>query len=58
MVDYTEKQEQNGCIITLDQEKAYDKNDHKYLREILEEFRFWREFINLVKTIYSKAKIL
>jgi len=40
VVDYTEKQEQNGCIITLDQEKAYDKNDHKYLREILEEFRF------------------
>jgi len=50
------KQEQNGCIISLDQEKAYYKIDHEYLWEILEEFRFPREFIKLVKTMYSKAK--
>ena len=56
VVDYTEKQEQDGCIISLDQEKVYDKIDHKYLWEILEEFRFSKEFIELVKTIYSKAK--
>src|SRR5882724_7063204 len=56
VVDYAEKQGQNGCIISLDQEKAYDKIDHEYLWEILEEFRFPREFIELIKTMYSKAK--
>jgi len=55
MVDFTEKQEQNGCIISLDQEKAYDKINHEYLWEILEEFRFPKEFINLVKIMYSRA---
>jgi len=56
VVDYAEKQEQNSCIISLDQEKDYDKINHKYLWKILEEFRFPREFIKLVKTMYSKAK--
>jgi len=45
VVDYAEKQEQNGCIISLDQEKAYDKIDQNYLWEILEEFRFPIKFI-------------
>jgi len=56
VVDYAEKQEQNGCIISLDQEKAYDKIDHEYIWEILEEFRFPKEFIKLIITMYSKAK--
>ena len=28
MVDYAEKEGQNGYIISLDQEKGYDKIDH------------------------------
>jgi len=56
MVNYAEKQEQNGCIISLDQEKAYNKIDHEYLWEILKEFRFPIQFINLIKMIYSRAK--
>jgi len=56
MVNYSDKQEQNGCIISLDQEKAYNKIDHEYLWEILKEFRFPTQFINLIKMIYSRAK--
>ena len=56
VVDYTEKQEQNGCIISLYQEKAYDKINHEYLWEILEKFIFPREFMNLAKMMYSKAR--
>jgi len=52
-----EKQEINGCIISLDQQKAYYKIGHEYLWEILEEFRFPREFISLVKTMYGKAMV-
>ena len=56
MVDYAEKEGQNGCIISLDQEKAYDKIDHKYLWDILREYGFPIEFVNLIKAMYSKAK--
>ena len=56
MVDYAEKQEQDGCIISLDQEKSYDKIDHEYLWQILKEFRFPKEFIKLIKAISSKAR--
>jgi len=55
VVNYAEKQAKNSCIICLDQEKDYDKIDHEYLWEILEELRFPREFINLVITMYCKA---
>ena len=58
VVDYVEKQQQNSCIISLNPEKAYDKIHHEYLREILEEFRCPREFINLVKTMYRKLRLL
>ena len=56
VIDNAEKQEQNGCIISLDQEKAYNKIDHEYLWEILKEFGCPKEFIKLIKTMYSKAK--
>jgi len=56
MVDYAEKEKHNGCIISLDQEKAYDKIDHKYLWEMLKGYGFPENFINLVKAMYSKAK--
>ena len=36
--------------------KRKPKIDHKYLWEILENFRFPKEFIELIKTMYSKAK--
>ena len=38
LVDYAETMEINGVIITLDQEKAYDKIDHQYLWRVLKQF--------------------
>jgi len=35
-----------------------DNIDHEYLCEILEEFRFPKEFIKLIKAMYCKAKNL
>ena len=45
-----------SCIISLDQEKVYDKIDHIYLWDILKEYRFPEEFVNLIKAMYSNAK--
>jgi exonuclease III len=55
MIDYAERTKQNGCIIALDQEKAYDKIDHNYLWKVLEAFGFGEDFINMIKTLYSNG---
>ncbi|KAF5318883.1 hypothetical protein D9758_019008 [Tetrapyrgos nigripes] len=47
---------QNGLIVSLDQEKAYDKVDHNYLWRTLECFEFPKEFIETVKRLYKTAK--
>lgn len=31
MIQYAEVEEENGVIVTLDQEKAYDRISHEYL---------------------------
>ncbi|PPQ78110.1 hypothetical protein CVT24_006387 [Panaeolus cyanescens] len=52
-IDYCEIMEVNGCIVALDQEKAYDKIDHDYLWEVLEGFGFPEAFRNKVKELYK-----
>jgi len=55
MIEYAEINELEGCIIALDQEKAYDKIAHDYLWKTLKAFKFPENFINKVKTLYEKA---
>lgn len=40
-------------LISLDQEKAFDRVDHVYLWRVLEAFGFCRKFIDQVKVLYS-----
>lgn len=56
MIDYCETVEINGCIIALDQEKAYDKIAHDYLWKTLKKYNFPESFINLIKTLYTNSK--
>jgi exonuclease III len=56
VVEYCEMTGQDGCIIALDQEKAYDKIDHSYLWRVLEKNGFPTAFINRVKEAYKDAK--
>ena len=46
MTDYAEATEENGIIVALDQEKAYDKIAHDYLWAALARFGIPEEFIN------------
>lgn len=55
MTTFAEVTENNGAIIALDQEKAYDKIDHKYLWQTLEAFNLPKLFIQTVKTLYKDA---
>ncbi|PPQ81398.1 hypothetical protein CVT24_001827 [Panaeolus cyanescens] len=48
--------DENGAIICLDQEKAYDRVRHDFLWATLEKFNFPETFINTVKSLYQHAK--
>ncbi|KAF5333970.1 hypothetical protein D9758_017279 [Tetrapyrgos nigripes] len=51
-----EQSAQNRLIVSLDQEKAYDKVDHEYLWKTLEKFELPAEFIMAVQHLYKPAK--
>jgi hypothetical protein len=55
IINYAEFEEQNGVIIALDQERAYDKVKHNYLWAALQKVNFPHHFINIVKSLYEKA---
>jgi ribonuclease HI/exonuclease III len=56
MTQYAEAYEEDGMIIALDQEKAYDKVAHDYLYRCLEQYGLPDHFIQIVKSIYETAK--
>lgn len=55
MTDYAEATEENGVIVALDQEKAYDKIDHDYLLKVLRKLNLPENFVKIVQTLYSQA---
>lgn len=55
MISKCKLTEDNGVIIFLDQEKAYDKIRHDFLWKTLAHLNFPARFINMLKAIYSDA---
>ena len=55
IISYAEIVEEDGAIIALDQEKAYDRIQHDYLWKILETFHIPAPFIKTVKALYRHA---
>ena len=55
IINYAEVMEEDGVIIALDQEKAYDKIKHDYLWETLKAFNIPDMFIDTVKSLYENA---
>lgn len=56
MVNYAEQVEENGLIVALDQEKAYDKISQDYLWDTLRAYNLPENFIQTVKSLYDKAE--
>lgn len=56
MINMADSTDQNGTIIALDQEKAYDRIDHEYLWRTLERFGIPRQFISTVQSLYHNAR--
>jgi ribonuclease HI len=55
IISYAEVANEDGAIIALDQEKAYDKIRHDYLWKTLENFNIPQTFIKTVKALYLHA---
>ena len=56
MCAYTNYMEENRAIIALDQEKAYNKIDHKYMLDSLRAFRLPNIFVNTIDALYQNAQ--
>ena len=54
-IDYVRIMKQNGVIVALNQEKAYNKILHPYLWKVLKKFDFLQHFIKTVKHLYHNA---
>ena len=55
IINYTEITEEDGAIIALDQEKAYDKIRHDYLWATLNKFDIPPIFTQTIKALYDHA---
>jgi hypothetical protein len=55
MIKYADITEEDGALIALDQEKAYDRINHDYLFEVLNSFNLPPIFINTVKALYNNT---
>jgi hypothetical protein len=56
VIEYCDLVNQNGCIVALDQEKAYDKIDHDYLWRVLRKFDFPEPFIKRIQELYKNME--
>lgn len=55
MIEYTDITEENGVLIALDQEKAYDRIKHDYLFKTLEAYNLPQTLIKTIKALYNNA---
>ncbi len=56
MTDLCEITNQDRVIITLDQEKVYNKIRHDYLWRVLEQMNIPHNLVNTIKSLYSQAE--
>jgi len=55
ILNYTEVTKENGAIVVLDQEKAYDKIRYDYLWKTLEAFHLPQPFICTIQALYNNT---
>ena len=57
MLDYIQRTNETGILVSLDQEKAFDRVNHTFLFRLLTHFGFGPDFIRWIKTLYTGANM-
>jgi hypothetical protein len=56
LLNYAEPAEEDGIIVALDQEKAYDRINHSYMLRVLEHMGFPPKFRKTIENFYTNAE--
>ena len=57
ILDYIDRTNETGILLSLDQEKAFDRVNRAFLLNLLERFGFGPSFIRWVSTLYNGASM-
>ena len=57
MLDYIDRTDEPGILISLDQEKAFDRVDRSFLMNLLQHFGFGPSFCKWISTLYHGANM-
>lgn len=58
LLGYAKAAEEDGVIVALDKEKAYDRINHAYLLRVLQHMGFPPKFCNTIKSLYTNAETI
>ena len=56
-LNYIEQTDETGILISLDQEKAFDRVNRSFMLRLLEHFGFGPSFVNCIRTLYNGANM-
>ena len=57
ILDYIERTNETGILLSLDQEKAFDRVHRTFLSNLLNHFGFGSSFCHWVSTLYNGANM-
>ena len=57
MLGYIERTNESSILVSLDQEKAFDRVNHTFLFRLLSHFGFGSDFIKWIRTLYAGANM-
>ena len=57
LLDYIERTNETGILVSLDQEKAFDRVNRTFLLNLLSHFGFGPDFLKWIRTFYSGANM-
>ncbi len=58
VIDFNQFDNVDLGVLSLDQEKAFDRVNHRYLFEVLRNFGFGKDFISYIQLLYSEVSAI